>query len=160
MKLWLLRHGEASFQASCDAERALTVLGQQQVVQSAALLKEQPLDAIFVSPYRRARQSAGLVAEHIQYPDALLNAPWLVPDSDVRTLLQALQSYESRQTDAGNQQWLLVGHQPLLGAFLGFMQHASLYASESLLTGQLACLEGELLAGLMQGRRFESLLAC
>ena len=61
MKLWLLRHGQAQAEARSDAQRELTPYGREEVLQSLEHLRGCSLDAIFVSPYIRAQQTAALI---------------------------------------------------------------------------------------------------
>ena len=140
MKLWLLRHGEAAMQAGEDAARELTGRGRQQIAIMAGLLREQPLAAVYVSPYVRAQQSARLLG--LPGSLAMQTVPWLVPDTEPTDVL--------RQLD-GQQSVLLVAHQPLLGELAGLLQHGHRQQPLALGTANLVELEGEVLAaGLME----------
>jgi phosphohistidine phosphatase len=144
VKVWILRHGEAQSRASSDAARELTAHGREEVRRSAAHLAGQPLQRIIASPYIRARQTAELVQQVLGFPQAIVNAPWLTPDSDPRQVLAELDAQ-------GVEQVLLVSHQPLVGALVGLLAHGSYQQAEPMSTASLAELEGDfVLAGGMK----------
>lgn len=141
MKLWVLRHGEAEPQVTTDAQRELTAHGCAQVVRSAKLLVGQPLDAILVSPYMRAQQTAALVRETLDFEPDLITVPWLTPDSDPKAALKLI-------PELGNT--LLVSHQPFVGDLISLLQHGHYREPQPMQTASLAELEGEWpLAGSM-----------
>ncbi len=110
LELLLLRHGEAGFSLP-DRERTLTERGQcqtRQVLQrrAGALVG---LSALYVSPYRRALQTAELVRQLSDVP-AEQCFDGLQPDSEVDALLDWLQPQQGRI--------LLVAHNPLLSRLL------------------------------------------
>lgn len=143
MKLWILRHGEAEPRANSDAERRLTSHGREQVLHSAARLLGQPLQAILVSPYVRAQQTAALVQETLDFAQPLRTVPWLTPESSVREAIAELEQL-------GFEQVLLVSHQPLVGALVGMLEHGHLQQPAAMSTASLAELEGDWpLPGLM-----------
>lgn len=143
MKLWILRHGEAEPRAKSDAERRLTSHGREQVLYSAALLLGQPLQAILVSPYVRAQQTAALVQETLDFPQPLRTVAWLTPESSVREAITELEQL-------GFEHVLLVSHQPLVGALVGMLEHGHLQQPAAMSTASLAELEGDWpLPGLM-----------
>lgn len=138
MKLWLMRHGQAVQQAPRDALRALTQHGCQEALDSAGQLLGRPLQAILVSPFVRARQTADRVCQALDYRGTIEIHDWLTPDSDVR---HALDRLAERQED----ELLLVSHQPLVGALAGLLIHGHRQAPLSMQTGSLAGLEGEMI---------------
>jgi phosphohistidine phosphatase len=143
VKLWILRHGEAEPRANSDAERRLTSHGREQVLYSAALLLGQPLQAILVSPYVRAQQTAALVQETLDFPQPLRTVAWLTPESSVREAITELEKL-------GFEHVLLVSHQPLVGALVGMLEHGHLQQPAAMSTASLAELEGDWpLPGLM-----------
>jgi phosphohistidine phosphatase len=144
MKLWLLRHGEAEPTARTDAERNLTVHGRQQVREAAAQLLGRPLQAVLVSPYVRAQQTADLVCDVLAFSGMRQTVPWLTPESDLRQTLRELDGYAFDEL-------LLVTHQPLVGALAGLLIHGHRQQQLPMNTASLALLEGdELLVGLMK----------
>jgi phosphohistidine phosphatase len=143
MKLWLLRHGEAEPTARSDAERNLTAQGRQQVRAAAAQLRGRPLQAVLVSPYVRAQQTADVLCDELGFSGSRVTVPWLTPDSDLRQALRELNGYPL-------QELLLVTHQPLVGALAGLLMHGHRQQPLPMNTASLALLEGDaLLAGLM-----------
>ena len=136
MKLWLLRHGQAEPQARRDADRQLTAHGRKEVLQSAGHLAGHALDGILASPYVRAQQTAELVREALGFAGAVGTAPWLTPDDDPRDVLRFLDG-------SGEQNLLLVSHQPLIGALGGLLVHGSRDEALPMGTASLAELEGD-----------------
>ena len=144
MRLWLLRHGEAEPTARTDAERNLTAYGWQQVREAAAQLLGRPLQAVLVSPYVRAQQTADLACEVLAFSGIRQTVPWLTPESDLRQALRELDGYAFDEL-------LLVTHQPLVGALAGLLIHGHRQQPLPMNTASLALLEGdELAAGLME----------
>lgn len=143
MKLWVLRHGEAEPRAASDAERCLTQHGREQVLRSAARLIGLPLQAILVSPYVRAQQTAVLVHDALDFAEPLMTVPWLTPESDVQQVIAQLERL-------GREHLLLVSHQPLVGALVGMLEHGHRQQPAAMGTASLAELEGDWpLPGLM-----------
>lgn len=144
MKLWLLRHGEAEPVARRDAERNLTARGRQQVREVAEHLQGRPLQAVLVSPYVRAQQTADLLCEELGFTGQRLTASWLTPESELRQTLRELAGF-------AHDELLLVTHQPLVGSLAGLLIHGHRQQPLPMNTASLALLEGEeLLAGLME----------
>lgn len=143
MKLWLLRHGEAEPRARTDAERNLNEAGRLEVRDSAAHLQGRNLQAILVSPYNRAQQTAEIVRQVLGFSGTLETVPWLTPESDPDDALL----YLGRRSEA---EILLVTHQPLVGALGGLLVNGRRDTSLPMATASLAELEGEGVAiGLM-----------
>lgn len=144
MKLWLLRHGEAEPRARTDAQRNLTAQGQIEVQGAAVHLLDQPLQAILVSPYQRAQQTAEIVRQALDFAGPVETVSWLTPDSDPGDAML----YLDRRTE---QNLLLVTHQPFVGALGGWLVSGHRDAPLPMATASLAELEGEhLAAGLMR----------
>lgn len=74
MQLFLMRHGEASHQASSDAQRPLTERGIADIQRCSHLLTELHVQftAILASPRLRAQQTAQIIAEQ-QNLDVIIN---------------------------------------------------------------------------------------
>ncbi|MFZ3184925.1 MAG: phosphohistidine phosphatase SixA [Pseudomonas sp.] len=143
MKLWLLRHGEAEPQARSDAARELTRHGRKEVLHSAAHLVGRPLTAILASPYVRAQQTAQLVRETLGFAAPIVTVPWLTPDGDLAEALRYLDAQ-------GDQELLLVTHQPLVGELASLLLHGHRQEPVPMKTASLAELDGEFaLAGSM-----------
>lgn len=131
MILYLLRHGEAEpyGRASDDASRALVPAGMKAVKQVAAKLTS--LDAVYCSPYLRARQTADLVLSATGQQAYQLN-DGLTPDSSVPALMAWLETIKSERL-------LLVAHNPLLSSLAS--QLTGLPGGVALSTANLACLD-------------------
>jgi phosphohistidine phosphatase len=143
VKLWLLRHGEAEPQARTDAARELTRHGRKEVLHSAAHLLGRPVTAILASPYVRAQQTAELVRETLGFTEPIVTVPWLTPDGDLAEALRYLDAQ-------GDQELLLVTHQPLVGELASLLLHGHRQEPVPMKTASLAELDGEfVLAGSM-----------
>lgn len=147
MRLWLLRHGQAGpYVRTGDHLRELTARGRREALHAAGHLLGEALEAILVSPYVRARQTAELVHEALGRGPALFTIDGITPDDDPR---QALQQLAGRR----EHNLLVVTHQPLVGALAGLLVHGSLQEALPFNTASLALLEGDMaLAGLMELR--------
>ncbi|AAP95409.1 phosphohistidine phosphatase SixA [[Haemophilus] ducreyi] len=72
MNIWIMRHGEASFNATSDSQRSLTPLGQQMAERQGRWLAErlqaqqQILDKILVSPLLRTQQTLTYINKGMQ----------------------------------------------------------------------------------------------
>ena len=82
MQIILMRHGQAQPFQRDDANRALTAEGELQAQQSAAWLINHgyQIDALFVSPYKRAQQTAYFIAQTFDVP--ITNCECITPDDD------------------------------------------------------------------------------
>lgn len=149
MKLWLLRHGEAEPYQPHDAERQLTELGRQQVLQAAEFLCDIQFDRVLSSPYIRARQTADLLCATLQHTGVIEIVPWLTPEDDVREVVRKLDGYPVEHL-------LIVAHQPLLGNLASWLTDADRQHSLPMDTASVACLEGDFVgAGTMQLRSLQ-----
>ncbi|EIK94966.1 phosphohistidine phosphatase SixA [Pseudomonas sp. M47T1] len=143
MKLWILRHGEAQGHAARDSLRELTDHGREEVLRSAAHLLGEPVSAVYASPYVRAQQTAGIVHEALALQQPVVTVPWLTPESDPQAVIGHLDAL-------GQDNVLLVSHQPLVGALVGLLEQGHLQSPRGMNTASLAVLEGDWpLAGLM-----------
>lgn len=72
MNIWIMRHGEASFNAPSDDQRQLTENGREMAFQQGRWLGDELcergilLDKILVSPYQRTRQTLECLQDGIQ----------------------------------------------------------------------------------------------
>lgn len=107
MELVIVRHGEASWDAKTDMERQLTERGQSQIQAACQWLEEAQwqADEVWVSPYRRAKQSAAVLNQKWQAP--LRRKASLGPDSDLKELETMLATFRGDRL-------MLVAHNPLL----------------------------------------------
>lgn len=65
MQVFIMRHGDAALDAASDAQRPLTLCGQDESRQIASWLNDQSVDVdrVLVSPYLRAGQTLAVVRE-------------------------------------------------------------------------------------------------
>lgn len=108
MELFLLRHGDAISQASDDASRELSDLGEHQAsIAGRALLQLRLRPHIVLSsPLVRARQTAAIVMRELGI-DAVETTEYLTPTADPRQLFEELAGYSQPSV-------LCVGHLPSL----------------------------------------------
>lgn len=124
--LWIMRHGQAAA-GRPDEERELTAQGREEAALMADWLARS-LSAsqagglrIAASPYRRAQQTASIVAEHLGKPVETLAL--ITPNDSVEVVIDWLQAdqagtYEKAE-EAEQTSWLLVSHMPLVGSLTG-----------------------------------------
>ena len=122
MDLYLLRHGSAADPGAQggrrDADRPLTSEGEKEIREVARGMQklEISLDCILTSPLARAHRTAEIVAEVYSFPRKPDIVPALGPEGGPETLRRALESDYS-----GEENLLLVGHEPSLGALLSYL---------------------------------------
>lgn len=119
MQLYILRHGiaEDGTLGGSDSDRALTGEGRKRlrdVLKAAQNARVSP-DLIVSSPYVRAVQTAEVAAAAFSYKEALLRTDALIPSSDAQAVWEEVRIHKSAT------QLLVVGHEPLLSRFVGFM---------------------------------------
>jgi phosphohistidine phosphatase len=109
MKIFLMRHAPASY-GPPDPDRPLTREGRQLAARMAAFMRERPMlaiDAVWSSPYLRARQTAEPMLCLPPRPAAAQLTDALLPGADPDRILREIRGC------AGT--LLLVGHNPHLG---------------------------------------------
>lgn len=140
VRLYIMRHGEAQIWASRDADRALTERGRADVLGAARYLADraEPIESFWVSPLRRARETAELVNRTLGREAEPEVSESLTPEADCDALCEQL--YQS-----GAESLLLVSHMPLVGELLHRLagEEPGRYPMG---TASLACLTGDLLA--------------
>ena len=160
MLLVIARHGEASFDAAQDCDRALTCEGESAVLSaferyldyrvrlSGDICRsgcEQSLSAVLVSPYRRAQETAQLAvktATRFRFPCQLETCALLVPEGAARDCLRRIEACE----EAGVEELWLIGHNPLLSSLLALLVDGSSGTQDSmppLATSEIVELEAE-----------------
>ena len=136
MKVFLLRHAEAAYGVA-DPLRPLTPAGRSMAADLAEFVRDKPffeVDAIWCSPYRRARETAAPF--EAAFPDAPLRViDELTPESDPE--------WTRANLLAEKQSILLVGHNP----------HLSLLARSLICAGDHSVPLSFKKAGLMALRR-------
>lgn len=108
MRIWVIRHGDAEWEASSDRERKLTATGVQEVQSVAGKLDLPDQVVVWHSPYRRARQSYEALSDKLsQHITKVVEEPLLQPDSDVNLLVELLEAVDEPNV-------ILVSHMPLV----------------------------------------------
>ena len=120
VELFVLRHGKAEKRSSSlnsDAGRALTGEGRTEILGVAEFLASR--DVVFgcvaTSPYVRALETAQIVTKALGQRGLLMQWDELMPGSSIESLESRI---SSRPED---ESLLLIGHEPLLGKFTGYM---------------------------------------
>jgi len=116
MQLLLMRHGEASWQASQDALRPLTASGVVAVKAKADQLAHRQWlpELIIHSGYLRAQQTALLVAERCPDAEIVVAEQWQ-PDSDPLTAIRVLEDCSTYN------RILVVTHMPIVARVSGLL---------------------------------------
>ena len=132
MKLVIMRHGQAQWSAPSDAERALTRQGQNETCYVAEKLAERLcITHLLASPYRRAQQTAKLVAKALKV-NTIETVDWLIPDGKPEAVINQLPDVDSL---------LLVSHMPLVSQLTGLLCEASTQQTLSFHTSAAAIIE-------------------
>jgi phosphohistidine phosphatase len=121
MKLYLMRHADAEPMVG-DKDtpgRKLTEKGRAQASEAAKKLKAKDVtfDVILTSPYARAVETAGIVAEALGLRDRMKKNKLLAPGSDIGKLITLMDEYKDMENV------MFVGHEPDLGVFAGELLH-------------------------------------
>lgn len=135
MKIYFMRHGEASWRAPCDAERPLTDQGVLRLRRTLSGAAEQmsDVDCIVHSPYLRAVQTAQIAAQVLNVSQLIPDARW-TPDCAIPPALAALEAYAERTV-------LVVTHNPLVSMLVGVLCSGERALPEPFDTGTIACVE-------------------
>lgn len=123
MNIWIMRHGEAGFNAPNDTARSLTDNGIKNVISQGKWLgeylnnKQIKLDKILVSPYLRAKQTlenliTGMQAVNFSQNFANLTEEWeeITPDGNP----YVVEDYLHFLREEGAKNILLISHLPLV----------------------------------------------
>ncbi|AHG75108.1 phosphohistidine phosphatase [Mannheimia varigena USDA-ARS-USMARC-1296] len=123
MNIWIMRHGEASFNSPNDADRSLTNNGIKNVISQGKWLgeylngKQIKLDKILVSPYLRAKQTlenliTGMQTVNFSQNFANLTEEWeeITPDGNP----YVIEDYLHFLREEGAKNILLISHLPLV----------------------------------------------
>jgi phosphohistidine phosphatase len=137
MRLYFLRHGDATTDRSIsDFDRELTDVGRHDAEAVASALKRMDvnLTAILASPFKRAAETADIVAR--QYPSLATHpSDHLTPTSDPRNLFSELNHFVQ------DSMVLLVGHEPFLSICIGTLISTGSEPGISMKKTSLACVE-------------------
>lgn len=144
-RLWIMRHGQAG-PGTPDAARELTARGRDEAARMAAWFATT-LDAptraalrVVASPYRRAQQTALLMAERAGGEVETLDA--ITPDDPVPPVIDWLLAEGER----GAGPILLVSHMPLVGELTARLVDGGRAPGLGFPTAAIAALEAEVWA--------------
>jgi phosphohistidine phosphatase len=123
MNIFILRHGKAVERGAKgfphDADRPLTREGRDRLRRIVKALKRMEVrpDAIFTSPYLRARQTAEVVAEGLGLGGyRIVDTEALAPGGSPRVLVRELRNHKPALRDV-----LLTGHEPDLSRLISLL---------------------------------------
>ncbi len=136
MKLYFLRHGEASHKAPTDFERELTDDGVRSAKTVGVFCKRMNLhfSAAFTSPLVRAKQTAALVLNGL--PDVRLDeTEFLTPDTDPKNLLGMLKPFTLENNI------LFITHEPFVSTCISTLITGSESTRVVMKPCSLACVE-------------------
>lgn len=126
MRLVLLRHGPAGerdpAQWPSDAERPLTEKGEarSRAAAKGIVSLERRIVAVLTSPFRRCDQTARVLTEVAELPDARpLDA--LAPGGSWREVIAALVQHHGEAAIGERDTVVVVGHEPDLGKLAGVL---------------------------------------
>jgi phosphohistidine phosphatase len=119
MEIYLLRHGiaENASPGHPDADRELTAEGREKlrrVLKRARSAGVTP-SLILSSPYRRAKETASIGSEALDYNGKIVETPGLAPDASPH---DAWEEIRARHDESAI---LLAGHEPLMGTLAAFL---------------------------------------
>ncbi len=137
MQLYFLRHGLAEKRTDWsgdDADRPLTSEGRERMAREAAGMARLGLapDLILTSPLPRSRETAQIVAEHLQLTDRLRDEDRLRPGFSAAKLAKLLADHPDAEAI------MLVGHDPDFSETVGRLAGG---ANVALKKGALAYVE-------------------
>lgn len=114
--LFLMRHGQAGNQ-SPDSARELTAMGRQDVLSVARQMLDENvvLDQIWHSPFVRAVQTAGEVAELFKVQSCCCKQENFCPGDSAQCAAQAIEEFFCENE---NRNLLIASHAPLLPSLL------------------------------------------
>ena len=139
MEIYLIRHGIAAerdgFDNTTDPARPLTTIGRNKIKFIAQAMRTMGLsfDVIISSPYKRARQTAIIIATSFKTQSKeIVLTDNLIPDAKAMAILT-----EINRTCAKYRSVLLVGHEPHLSTLISLLLTGTTHASISLKKGGL-----------------------
>jgi phosphohistidine phosphatase len=153
MHIYLLRHGIAEDPGPGvdDTERALTEEGRKRLRRAAPAWRSllNTPDVVFVSPLRRARETATAFAEAVRFGGELCIESALVPEAPPSLAASLLEA----ESLSGTKAVALIGHEPHLGYLLGQLLTGHPRQAIPLKKGMLVGVETESVASLVGSLR-------
>lgn len=120
MQIFVMRHGEAHFNAPRDSERTLTSLGETMTLNVSNWLATHTneIKRVLVSPYIRAQQTLALLRVNLSLPTKVEIMTDLTPNGDEHNVVSYLHALaEVEQVDSV----LIVSHLPLVGELVSLL---------------------------------------
>jgi phosphohistidine phosphatase len=119
MQIYLLRHAiaEEAEAGKSDRDRALVPEGRKKLKEVLRLARQADtaISLILTSPYRRARETAEIVADLLANEAELLETAALEPGGQVEGVWSELRAHKPLDSV------MLVGHEPLLSSIAAFL---------------------------------------
>ncbi len=119
MQLYLLRHAiaEEPVAGQADRDRALVLEGRKKLKEILRLARQADtaISLILTSPYRRARETAEMVADLLATEAELLETSTLEPGSQTEAVWQEVRAQKAVDSI------MLVSHEPLLSYLTAFL---------------------------------------
>jgi len=138
MKLFVMRHAQASFGAVSDRERPITQYGTEQT--KRLLLEHQDsflhVNKLWSSDLLRAQQTAQIVSGHINVTAE--THTFLSPDGDVKSVLDRLRQLPHDTC------LFIVSHQPLVGELVSCLLYGNIHQAQPYATSEVLALELDL----------------
>lgn len=119
MQIYLLRHAiaEESRPGQADRARALVPEGRKKLKEVLRLARQADIavSLILSSPYRRARETADMVADLLSTEAELLESTTLQPDGRAEQVWQEIRAHKDMDSV------MLVSHEPLLSSVAAYL---------------------------------------
>ena len=119
MEIYLFRHGiaEDGKPGHPDSSRELTDEGRRRTAEVVRLARKSGARPTLIvsSPYIRARQTAKIAAEELEYDGHILQSEALVPHSSPENVWKEIRDH------ADEPAILLAGHEPVLGYTVAYL---------------------------------------
>ena len=133
-KLILMRHAKSDWEepAGSDFDRPLAKRGRKDAPHMGAWLKKKGLipERLLASPARRAKETASLVAEELEFDEGRIEWQERIYDASVDDLLKVIEG-AAMETSC----LMLIGHNPGLDELLEFLsQDEPQYEDDKLMT--------------------------
>lgn len=114
MRLYLVQHAEAKSEEQ-DSERPITPKGRKDTIQIAKITGQAGIEVAQIrhSGKTRAKQTAGILGQHINPQNGIVEAPGIGPVDDVKPI--------GDEITAGDQNLMLVGHLPFMERLTGYL---------------------------------------
>lgn len=113
MQLFVMRHGQASLQASSDAQRPLNEQGHIEAITMAKWLNDtgRKFDHLYVSPYLRAQQTAKTLSKELSFSAQSTTIEFITPSGNANEVHDFIDGTSNVDQPNGI---LIVSHMPLV----------------------------------------------